>query len=346
MSESKVPIPPKVTAESLRFISFNVCGLRNVMNYEPWSHNKTLSYMFSQFQGDIMCFQEVRIQEKDVPYNFAVVPGYSGYYSFPHSKKGYSGVAIYVKNGVPIYHAEDGLTGWLNSKDYIGKTYQELEKGDLHELSRDKISSEEPDKRPLSRCIGGYPKNITESVGKEIDSEGRSVVLDLGFCVVLGLYCPANSLGNKEEYRTNYFQALDERIENLIAMGREVIVMGDMNIARDIYDSCDGLDEYFKSKNSSSTRVSSTIEKFRTTHPAAVKNWRESTPQRLLLNEWLGATQRNLKGSLSLPSSLELTQKPQVKQNKMLHDVCREKHPDRMFMYTCEYGYLFQLYKS
>lgn len=311
--------PPKIPG-SIRFISFNVCGLRNVMNYEPWSRTKTLTYMFEQFRGDVLCFQEVRVQEKDMPYNLAVVPGYTAYQSFPHEKKGYSGVGIYVNDQVPVFHAEDGLTGWLKSKDVPSKTYRDLEQDDLDELLGNSDMNESSRlNMPPPTCIGGYPEDVDEALGLEVDSEGRSVVLDLGFSVVFGLYCPANSLGNKEDFRTNYFRILDKRIRKLVASGREVVVMGDLNVARELYDNADAMEDYFKTLGRPLFLSRLNMRSFETIHLKATNEWKVSSPQRLMMQEWLGSLPKN-------------HQKPR----DVLRDVVREKHPTRMNMYTCE----------
>lgn len=324
-NSSKESTPPKLGTKSIRFVSFNVCGLRNVVKYEPWCQNRSLQFMFEQLRGDVLCFQEVRTQEKDVPYNMAIVPGYSGYFSFPHVKKGYSGVAIYVKDEIAVFHAEDGITGWLKSKDFPEKTYRDLEQC---EESTSTDNSTMVKNVPLQHCIGGYPENVDESLGKEIDSEGRSVVLDLGFCVVFGLYCPANSLGNKEEYRTNYFRILNQRIINLIKAGREVIVMGDMNVARELFDSGDGLEDYFKTWGRSIPAALS-MKNLQTHHSDAVRTWKMSTPERLMFSGWLD-TKEEKEGAPGHQDNGASSQLP------LLRDVCREKHPQRMSMYTCK----------
>lgn len=295
------PATPHKTPGSVRFVSFNVCGLRNVTNYTPWSSGpRTLQDMFDKLQGDVICFQEVRVQQKDMPYDMAVVPGFKGYHSFPKIKKGYSGVGVYVRDPeITVYAAEDGLTGWLDSADAKGQTYRDLD-----------ISG-------LAPCIGGYPTNLSKEEGLEIDSEGRSLVLDLGFCVLFGLYCPANSLGNKEDYRNRYFEALDQRVRNLIAAGRQVVIMGDLNISRELYDNADAMEQYFASTGRRLNLPHLSMKTFETAHATATMAWRRSSPQRQMMHQWLG----------NVPYGKTADQ--------ILHDVCRDKHPRRMNMFTC-----------
>lgn len=305
-------LPSKLTLDTIRCFSFNVCGLRNLFKYYPWSQEKTLENVFKLINADIICFQEVRTQQKDLPYNMAVVPGYTGFHTFPQIKKGYSGVAVYIRNSIKILHAEDGISGTLKSLDFTSLSYKQIEQEDLNEFKT---------KLP-HRCIGGYPV-ISDNIGRDIDSEGRSLVLDLGFCVLFGLYCPANSLGNKEEFRNMYFKILDERVNNLRKLGREVIIMGDINVSREIYDSSDGLSELIRYNPLAKLILEhSDIEKFNNDFKNEVAQWRESTAQKKMMSEWL--TTNSVDYEKSFDSSL-------------LRDVCREKHPQRFSMYTCKF---------
>jgi exonuclease III len=48
--------------------------------------------LLEQFDADIICFQEHKLQRKDITFEMANIPGFDGYYSFSKVKKGYSGV--------------------------------------------------------------------------------------------------------------------------------------------------------------------------------------------------------------------------------------------------------------
>ncbi|ODQ68151.1 DNase I-like protein [Nadsonia fulvescens var. elongata DSM 6958] len=210
---------------SLRILSFNVCGIRNVMKYYPWYIKKSFSYMFEKMQADIVCFQETKISELDCEKDMAFIDGYNSFFSFA-KKKGYSGVAIYVKKSIKVLRAEEGLTGWLDIKDSPGTCYRDL---------------------PEANAIGSYPESIkTKRRGEAIDNEGRCVTLDIGFCVLIGLYCPANSTGTNAEYRESFFDVLNERVRLLKKEGREVLVFGDINVVFDVIDSAEYTQECVK----------------------------------------------------------------------------------------------------
>ncbi|KAI5812656.1 Endonuclease/exonuclease/phosphatase [Pyronema omphalodes] len=207
---------------ALRITTWNVNGIRNPFGYHPWSSQKTLQHMFDVLEADIVCFQETKIQQKDLTDDMVMVPGWDSYFTFPKYKKGYSGVAIYTRNNKchPV-KAEEGITGVLESQGGTKKTYKSL---------------------PDSECIGGYPDLSNEEAIK-LDSEGRALVLDFGAFVLIGVYCPASTDSARDDFRIAFVDALFQRIRNLITnLKRQVIVVGDLNIARDKIDAAGAKD--------------------------------------------------------------------------------------------------------
>ncbi|EEP75607.1 hypothetical protein UREG_00453 [Uncinocarpus reesii 1704] len=153
--------------------------------------------------------------------------------------------------------------------------------------------------------IGGYPNfeqlELLSFDPKTIDSEGRCVILEFPAFVLLGVYCPANRDENRDAFRSDFLNALDMRVRNLIAIGKRVIVMGDLNVSSDILDSAHAIEAIRKCKLTELEFLSS--------------------PPRLLFNQLV-------KGGK--PGTHEIEQKPQV-----LLDLCRNFHPNRQGMYTC-----------
>lgn len=283
---TKYSVPHK-KEQTRRLVTFNVCGIKNVLNYMPWSENKTFFHMFSLLEADIICFQETKIQRKDLTKEMAIVSGFNSYFVFPANKKGYSGVAFYVNDAIPVVKAEKGITGWLTSDDFPSKTYRELD----------------PD-----LVIGGYPQGIDKRSGLEIDSEGRAIVLDIGSCVLIGLYCPANSMGHRDEYRQIFMDALDHRVSNLIDTGRKVIVMGDLNIARELVDSAEGRRQLYKE---GAIKPADDVSTFRLLNNEVMTEWEDSSQPRQMLNRWVNTSRMQLR------------------------DLCRDYHPENLDMYTC-----------
>ncbi|KAK9377037.1 Endonuclease/exonuclease/phosphatase [Lipomyces chichibuensis] len=216
---SPVPSSP---SRRLRIVTFNICGIRNVLQFHPWNVCRSWATMFDMLDADIVCFQETKIQRKDIEESMAIVPGFESFFSFSRYKKGYSGVAVYTRNSVcrPC-KAEEGITGCLDSFD-LGSNGR-------------KTSYRESESN-----IGGYDYLINTSDGQEIDSEGRTLVFDFRKFVLICVYCPANSTGDRSHYRETFLTSLSNRIRQLVEIEmREVILVGDINIIRDRIDTAD-----------------------------------------------------------------------------------------------------------
>lgn len=71
----------------MKFISWNVNGLRAVMN-------KNFMEFFNEIDADFFCLQETKLQEGQIDLE---LPGYHQYWNYAE-KKGYSGTAIFTKH--------------------------------------------------------------------------------------------------------------------------------------------------------------------------------------------------------------------------------------------------------
>lgn len=76
-------------ADSIRALSWNVNGLRAVLK-------KGFVEWFSKESPEILCLQETKAHQDQLPDSLKDVEGYRSYFSSPE-KKGYSGVALYTK---------------------------------------------------------------------------------------------------------------------------------------------------------------------------------------------------------------------------------------------------------
>ena len=85
----------------MKIISLNVNGLRSATS-------KGLAPWLIREGADVICLQEIRIQDHQVPLEISALTDYHHYY-FPAEKKGYSGVAILSKDK-PL-NVQQGL-GW------------------------------------------------------------------------------------------------------------------------------------------------------------------------------------------------------------------------------------------
>jgi exodeoxyribonuclease-3 len=73
----------------VKIVSWNVNGLRAVYkrDFLPW---------FQQAGADIICLQEIKLQEAQIPTDLVKPAGYHAFFNFA-SKPGYSGTAVYTK---------------------------------------------------------------------------------------------------------------------------------------------------------------------------------------------------------------------------------------------------------
>ncbi|KAM0524798.1 hypothetical protein ACHAPE_000902 [Trichoderma viride] len=240
--------------------------------------------MFDILEADIVVMQETKIQRKDLTDDMVLVPGWDVYFSLPKHKKGYSGVAIYTRNATcaPI-KAEEGILGVLCPPK----------------------SSTQFRHLPKDQQIGGYPRpeqlpgNIDELL---LDSEGRCVILEFPAFVLLGIYSPANRDESRVEFRMEFLQALDARVRNLISEGKQVVLMGDLNVSR---------------SESDSTNVIETLRK-----------------EGLSIEEWMNVPSRRLFNHLIYGGTVQ-GDRDEGREQPALWDLCREFHPTREGMNTC-----------
>jgi AP endonuclease-2 len=239
--------------------------------------------MFDILASDIIVMQELKIQRKDLRDDMVLLDGWDCFFSLPKHKKGYSGVGIYTRIATcaPI-RAEEGLLGVLPSAS--GVAFRDLEE---------------------QNSIGGYPseKQIME-IGVDplaLDAEGRCVVLEFPAFVLFGVYSPANSNGLRDDFRYGFINALDCRIRNLIRQGKNVVLVGDLNVSRNEMDTASAVED---------------LRREGLTHEDYV-----STPNRRIFNQLL------IGGDV-------VGQRDEGREEGVLWDTTRAFHPDRRGMYT------------
>lgn len=102
-----------------------------------------------------------------------------------------------------------------------------------------------PSEVPAGARIGGYP--TTSQAGddvslvdmRDLDSEGRTTIADFGLFVVINLYCPNQTNDDRLEFKLRFNALIEARVRNLIKQGKQVIVVGDINICASPLDTCD-----------------------------------------------------------------------------------------------------------
>lgn len=74
----------------MRIVSWNVNGLRSLYNQGNWA-------WIDEYQPDILCLQEIKAEEGQLPDDVRAPAGYFSYFNSSKERKGYSGVALYTK---------------------------------------------------------------------------------------------------------------------------------------------------------------------------------------------------------------------------------------------------------
>lgn len=221
----------------IRVLLFNVNGLKTLFNYHPWNtYKNNLNSIFTELQGDIISLQELKLSNIS-NFNFDLA-NYRCFVTLPKFKKGYSGVGLFIRipadhedtlihKNLSILKVEEGLTGYL--------LINGVKIRDLHDETKQ---------------IGAYP-DIEESLALKLDSEGRCVIAELASnLVIFSLYCPANSIGTEEgeAFKMKFMEILINRCEALYKSGKQIMVIGDINITLDLIDQAEGINVRFKKK--------------------------------------------------------------------------------------------------
>ncbi|KAJ6606923.1 Endonuclease/exonuclease/phosphatase [Mycena sp. CBHHK59/15] len=184
------------------------------------THDDILNFL----QADIICFQEMKSSRQNLTKAVAVPPSYDSLFSFPIRKNGYSGVAVYTRSeSVVPCKAEEGLTGLLQPKPLLSPA--------------ERISSRE-----------AYPDEIMSDESadldfRNLDSEGRALVVDFGLFVLINVYCPNDGTETEErlQFKADFHRTLEARVKGLVEVDRrEVIVVGDINACAAVVDHCEG----------------------------------------------------------------------------------------------------------
>ncbi|KAJ5816821.1 hypothetical protein N7447_009054 [Penicillium robsamsonii] len=219
---------------------------------------------------------------------------------------GYSGVVIYTRNATcsPI-RAEEGITGVLcppKSSTSFRSLPEEQQIGGYptsDQLFRPAMNPEGPDSEE-EQDVSSAPDIRIDA--PTLDSEGRCVILEFPAFVLIGVYCPAYRDESRDNFRMDFLNALDSRIRNLTAMGKKVVVTGDINISKHGIDAAHGIEAIRKG--------TMTEEEF------------VSSPSRRLFNHLIS-------------DGVVIGERDKGRENPVLFDVCRSFHPDRTGMYTC-----------
>jgi AP endonuclease 2 len=128
------------------------------------------------------------------------------------------------------------------------------------------------------------------------------MILEFPAFVLLGVYSPASRDETRTEFRQAFINIMDIRVRNLVAMGKQVILTGDLNIIRSELDTA-GLQERLRK-------------------------------EALSLNDFFSSPSRRFFNQLVFGGTV-IGERDVERQQPVLWDLCREFHPSRKGMYTC-----------
>lgn len=96
----------------MKILTINVNGFRS---FRKRYGRDNIKYLIESCNPDIICMQEIKCEKSDI-HKVAPKYGYVNYSSSNKNKKGYAGVAIWVRNSIVELHPPDVMT--LDFKDY------------------------------------------------------------------------------------------------------------------------------------------------------------------------------------------------------------------------------------
>ncbi|KAJ3159642.1 Class II abasic (AP) endonuclease [Geranomyces michiganensis] len=146
-------------------------------------------------------------------------------------RHGYAGSTTYVRNEFTPVNAEEGFTGTAGSS----VRQAGIDTGGIG-------------------CYGDMNLQFTPAELAEMDGEGRVIITDHRLFVLINAYFPVHDPSeDRQAFRIRFYTAMRMRIEALIAAGRNVILVGDINACYDARDHCDpkksmrenGIDEFW-----------------------------------------------------------------------------------------------------
>lgn len=171
----------------------------------------------------------MKTSRKQLTKDTATPPSFDAFISLPVKKTGYSGVATYTKSSVVVpLKAEEGLTGLLQPKLPLSEE-ERVSKPDVY-----------PPRLLDDEAEGAEGEDELDF--DDLDSEGRTLVLDFGLFVLINTYSPnVGDTPARLAYKMAYHKLLSVRVKGLIEKERrQVIVVGDVNACAAVIDHCEG----------------------------------------------------------------------------------------------------------
>eukprot|EP00529_Nitzschia_sp_RCC80_P029484 CAMPEP_0113488690 /NCGR_PEP_ID=MMETSP0014_2-20120614/26147_1 /TAXON_ID=2857 /ORGANISM="Nitzschia sp." /LENGTH=322 /DNA_ID=CAMNT_0000382411 /DNA_START=261 /DNA_END=1226 /DNA_ORIENTATION=- /assembly_acc=CAM_ASM_000159 len=172
---------------TFKIASWNVAGLRAVVRKTP----DALSELVRKYDLDMLCLQEHKLQDihLDDPKlklkGLLHDEGYDEYYTFSTAKKGYSGTAVFIRRRTP-----DGKTSKKQQKQltsFFAPAKKEQQKEEGYKNSKTSSINSDSGKSSTINPEMLVPVNVSYELGKPIDNEGRTVIIDMPFATLVNV---------------------------------------------------------------------------------------------------------------------------------------------------------------
>jgi len=236
----------------MRLLCWNTNGIAATARAAALAHDKGgLAAFFASLHLDLVCLQETKLtpakltEELARPRASPTVPPWDSAWAFSQARQGYSGVATYaVPAWTPLAPpVPDGLPD-VDPARFAVAARVPLVSGDSDAPDEPALWPSPPrggGTGPGVGAGGGAPAALAAPDDEHRPRpayayEGRSLETDHGAFVLLNLYAP--NAGDRERdggaraaLKTAFLTAVRGRVDALLAAGRQVIVVGDFNVA-------------------------------------------------------------------------------------------------------------------
>ena len=187
--------------EQIKLISWNVVSMRNMLekaNLAP-TGQQPLSFLdwLKQESPDIICFQETKLQQGQVPAGLESPAGYHTSWSFAE-KKGYSGVATFSRDEPLSSGTGLGITRFDSEGRVVLTEYPGFKLFNIY-----------------------FPKAYSDREVATARKEGAA---------------NADKMAERLPFKLAFYDALLEHVDALASRGDNIVICGDFNVAHQEID--------------------------------------------------------------------------------------------------------------
>ncbi|GJD06077.1 DNA-(apurinic or apyrimidinic site) lyase 2 [Galdieria sulphuraria] len=208
----------------MRLCTWNVNGLESLFRKGYFA-----DFVY-RTSPDILCLQETKISRRKLAQWSISTRDWNCFLSICKTNEGYSGVSTFCQSHCPLLKAEEGISGFLPAECLAWNP------------SRSWFCNQReiPIWRETAYSVG-YHFETTENseLLTKLDKEGRCVIVEFPFFILFNVYVPFDSSDETFEYKYIFIERLLKRIKMVLEGGKNVVVCGDFNCARERIDHCD-----------------------------------------------------------------------------------------------------------